>query len=102
MISMNPNSCEDQIIMSSAILLNVIIIEDISDTNSIMKSLEEVASIVFDIKLLKPNSFAVIFLSIGKIDPPIGPAPSGDSFILLYNENILSISRIKLSEYASK
>src|SRR4029078_5034848 len=78
LIPIKPNSCEDQIIKSSEILLNVIIIEAIFDANSIMKSLGDVASIEFDIMFSKPRSFAVIFLSIGKSDPPIGPAPNGD------------------------
>src|SRR6185503_1414023 len=78
LISIKPNSCEDQIIRSSDILLNVIITEAIFDVNSIIKSLEDVASMEFDIKLSNPSSFAVIFLSIGNSDPPIGPAPNGD------------------------
>src|SRR4026208_651491 len=78
LISMKPNSWEDQIIKSSEILLSVIIIEEIIDTSSTIKSLDDVASMELDIILSKPSSFAVIFLSSGKSDPPIGPAPNGD------------------------
>ena len=42
-----------------------------------MKSLAETASIELAIGSVKPNSFVVIFLSIGKVVPANAAAPSG-------------------------
>src|ERR1044072_966326 len=102
LISTNENSCDDQIMMSCAILLCVIIIDVISDINSIMKSLDEVASIVFDIIFLNPSNSAVLFLLRGRVDPPIGPEPNGDSLTLSYNEINLLRSRNRAEQYDNR
>ena len=50
------------------------------DIYSIKVSLELVASIEFKTRSLNPNIFAVYFLSIGILVPPIAHAPSGELF----------------------
>ena len=75
--SINENSAEDQIMKSSDNLLRFVIMIAEFATYSATKSRVLVASIEFSTSDEKPNIFAVLSLSIGKLVPPTGPAPNG-------------------------
>ena len=97
--SMNENSDDDQMIKSSANLLRFVIIIAEFATYSATKSRVLVASIEFSTSEEKPSIFAVLSLSIGRLVPPTGPAPSGLWFTRVYRDMNLSKSRSKESVY---
>src|SRR5574341_1613665 len=98
--SMNENSDVDQMIKSSASRLKFVIRIATCPTYSAAKSRDPVASIEFSIRPLNPSILAVLCLSIGKLVPPTGPAPSGDSFTRPYVTYSRSKSLNKASAYA--
>ena len=89
-------------IRSSLILDRLDIQIEAFDRNSIIVSLEAVASKEFLMISENPSSFATNSLSIGKSTPANAPLPRGSWFILFRLSLNRSSSLLNISRYAKK
>ena len=98
--SINLNSHEHHMIISSENLERCIISIEISEHNSTQKSLSDTPSRLFIVISLKPRSSAVLFLLRGYVVPASAHEPSGITSILSLQSASLVRSLVSICAYA--